>query len=196
MRPDFPGCSAALADRNAHDHQIGAFDRLRVGVDDLIREAEFHDAPAGLRRTCRRHDAADEFLCPCGARDGRPDQADPDQREASELGGGRHEGTACSHPPLEGEGRTAEGSPGWGDTDAGGNGDAAYVEALSPPPGPLTRADLPPAEPRSSEGSATRQSDRSRQQPTSVGGGDSRLLAGLRGFAPLALILAIWIAVR
>src|SRR6266446_1630211 len=118
MRPDFPGCSAALADRNAHDHQIGAFDR--------------------------RRDAADEFLCPCGARDGRPDQADPDQREASELGGGRHEGTACSHPPLEGEGRTAEGSPGWGDTDAGGNGDAAYVETLSPPPGPLTRADLPP----------------------------------------------------
>jgi len=42
------------------------------------------------------------------------------------------------HPPLQGEGRTAEGSPGWGD------GDAAYVEALSPPPGPLARADLPP----------------------------------------------------
>ncbi len=42
------------------------------------------------------------------------------------------------HPPLQGEGRTAEGSPGWGD------GDAAYAEALPPPPGPLTRADLPP----------------------------------------------------
>src|SRR5258707_264954 len=42
------------------------------------------------------------------------------------------------HPPLEGEGRTAKGGPGWGD------GDAASAEALSPPPGPLTRADLPP----------------------------------------------------
>ncbi len=45
---------------------------------------------------------------------------------------------ASGHPPLEGEGRTAGGSPGWGD------GDAASVEAVSPPPGPLTRSDLPP----------------------------------------------------
>jgi len=37
-----------------------------------------------------------------------------------------------------GEGRTAEGSPGWGDSGA------ASAEALSPPPGPLARADLPP----------------------------------------------------
>src|SRR6266436_4001304 len=65
----------------------------------------------------------------------------------------------------QGEGRTAEGSPGWGD------GDAAYAEALPPPPGPFG-ADLPPAEPRYSEGSATQKGDRSRQQPTSVGGGD------------------------
>ncbi len=41
------------------------------------------------------------------------------------------------HPPLEGEGRTAKGGPGWGD------GDAANAEALSPPPGLLARADLP-----------------------------------------------------
>jgi Fe-S oxidoreductase len=34
------------------------------------------------------------------------------------------------------------------------------------------RSDLPPAEPRYSEGSATQQSDRNRQQPTSVGGGE------------------------
>ncbi len=68
-----------------------------------------------------------------------------------------------------GEGRTAGGSPGWGD------GDAASAEALSPPPGPLARADLPPAEPRYSEGSATQKSDRSRQQPTSVGGGGAWL---------------------
>jgi 16S rRNA (adenine1518-N6/adenine1519-N6)-dimethyltransferase len=45
---------------------------------------------------------------------------------------------AFGHPHLQGEGRTAEGSPGWGDSDA------VYAEALPPPPGPLTRADLPP----------------------------------------------------
>jgi hypothetical protein len=45
--------------------------------------------------------------------------------------------TACGHPPLEGEGRIAEGDPGWGD------GEAAFAAALSPPPGPLARADLP-----------------------------------------------------
>src|SRR6266478_1914415 len=88
------------------------------------------------------------------------------------------------HPPLQGEGRTAEGSPGWG------NGGAADVGALSSPPGPLTRADLPPAETptlpspasgggKGEGGSASQQSDRSRQQPTSVGGG-SHLLACLR----------------
>jgi hypothetical protein len=43
----------------------------------------------------------------------------------------------------------AEGSPGWGD------GDAASAEALPPPPGPLTRADLPPP-----GGGGQRKSDR------------------------------------
>jgi len=45
---------------------------------------------------------------------------------------------AIGDPPLEREGRTAEGSPGWGDSGA------AFAERLSPPPGPLARADLPP----------------------------------------------------
>src|SRR5258707_7295213 len=74
-----------------------------------------------------------------------------------------------------GEGRTAEGSPGFGDGGAAHDGDASYAEAPSPPPGALARADLPPAEPRYSEGSATQRSDRSRQQPTSVGGGGAWL---------------------
>src|SRR5216684_1225711 len=51
---------------------------------------------------------------------------------------------AGDHPPLKGEGRTAEGSPGWGGGDTADDGDAVRVEALSPPPGPLARADLPP----------------------------------------------------
>ena len=45
---------------------------------------------------------------------------------------------ANAHPPLEGEGRSAEGGPGWGDHVA------AIAAPLSPPPGALTRADLPP----------------------------------------------------
>jgi len=84
------------------------------------------------------------------------------------------------HPPLKGEGRTAAGSPGWGDSAP------AYADRLPPPPGPLTRSDLPPAETPSlpspasgggkgGGGSATQQSGRSRQQPTSVGGGEALL---------------------
>ena len=53
--------------------------------------------------------------------------------------------TRPEYPPLEGEGRIAEGDPGWGDGRAAGAGDAEYAETLSPPPGPLTRADLPPS---------------------------------------------------
>src|SRR5262249_50392669 len=49
------------------------------------------------------------------------------------------------HPPLQGEGRTAEGSPEWGAGGTGDDGDAVYAEALPPAPGPLTRADLPPS---------------------------------------------------
>ena len=48
------------------------------------------------------------------------------------------------HPPLKGEGRTTESGPGWGGGVAAHDDGAAYVEARSPPPGPLTRADLPP----------------------------------------------------
>jgi hypothetical protein len=57
-------------------------------------------------------------------------------------------GRAYGHPPLQGEGKgrpfAAAGSPGWGDSEAADDHDAVYAEALSPPPGPLTRADLPP----------------------------------------------------
>src|SRR5262249_31016674 len=46
------------------------------------------------------------------------------------------------HPPLEGEGRTAEGSPGWGGSAR--DTDPSLAARLSPPPGPPKRADLPP----------------------------------------------------
>src|SRR5258708_38247712 len=89
---------------------------------------------------------------------------------------------ALGHPTLEGEGKgrpfAAAGGPGWGDSDAGDDSGAVHAEAPSHPPGPLTRADLPPAEPRCCEGSATLSSDRSRAGPTSVGGGESRPSGG------------------
>jgi two-component system, NarL family, sensor histidine kinase UhpB len=88
---------------------------------------------------------------------------------------------AFGHPLLKGKGKgrlsAVEDGPGWGGPlpnpppHAGEGREGA--EALSPPPGPLARAGLPPAEPRSSEGAATQQSGRSRQQSTSVGGGGS-----------------------
>src|SRR5258706_11288897 len=64
---------------------------------------------------------------------------------------------------------------GGGGCGAGGAGGAfpapaSFAARPSPPPGRFA-ADLPPAEPRCSEGSATVSSDRSRAGPTSVGGG-------------------------
>src|SRR5215471_6105640 len=55
---------------------------------------------------------------------------------------------------------TCGGGMGWGVVPRG------KTVPRSPTPDPS------PAEPRCSEGSATQQSDRSRQQPTSVGGGE------------------------
>ena len=110
---------------------------------------------------------------------GGADEDEPARQQADGIDTHAERGQAergVLHPPLKGEGKgrssAAEGSPGWGDGRATDDSDAEFAEPLSPPPGPLTRADLPPAEPRYSEGSATQQGDRSRQQPTSVGGGE------------------------
>jgi hypothetical protein len=58
-------------------------------------------------------------------------------------------GLASAHPPLQGEGRTAEGSPGWGapvpTPTLRARKNAGLPESLSPPSGPLKRADLPPS---------------------------------------------------
>jgi len=63
---------------------------------------------------------------------------------------------APSPSPLVGEGR----------------GGGAGGEGMEVPSSPTPAPDPFPAEPRFSEGSATSKSDRSRQQPTSVGGGE------------------------
>jgi Family of unknown function (DUF5681) len=75
------------------------------------------------------------------------DDDEPARQHADEIdtdGERRQAERGVLHPPLKGEGRIAEGDPGWGGGGAGDDDDAAYAEALSPPPGPLTRADLPP----------------------------------------------------
>jgi long-chain acyl-CoA synthetase len=73
-----------------------------------------------------------------------------------------------SPSPLVGEGR-----------GGGSGGDGSHLpNRTTPTPDPS------PAEPRYSEGSATRQSDRSRQQPTSVGGGEQIALERLMAEAP------------
>jgi len=74
-------------------------------------------------------------------------------------------------PPLAGEGR------------GGGSGS----RSTTVPRGTTPTPDPSPAEPRYSEGSATQQTDRSRQQPTSVGGGEKigRTLDELEAYALL-----------
>jgi tRNA pseudouridine32 synthase/23S rRNA pseudouridine746 synthase len=65
--------------------------------------------------------------------------------------------SAVDHPPLQGEGRTAEGRPGWGRGGAADDGrveddnSAACTKALAPPPGLLDRGRLRPAPVRQSD---------------------------------------------
>src|SRR5712671_2600303 len=138
-------------------------------ADDVVNVTDDADAIDGDDNDV--DDTADADRDDAGGAD--DDEPARQQADGIDTYGERREAErGVLHPPLKGEGRTAEGSPGWGDGRATDDNDAEFAEPLSPPPGPLTRADLPPAEPRYSEGSATQQSDRSRQQPTSVGGGE------------------------
>ena len=53
MRRDLLGHSAANPDGHADDDEIGPFDRLAVGLDDLVGNAQLGDTLARLRRTRR-----------------------------------------------------------------------------------------------------------------------------------------------
>jgi Family of unknown function (DUF5681) len=78
---------------------------------------------------------------------GGADDDEPARKQADGIdtyGERRQAERGVLHPPLKGEGRTAAGSPGWGDGGAADDSDAEFAEPLSPPPGPLMRADLPP----------------------------------------------------
>src|SRR5579863_3130634 len=70
-----------------------------------------------------------------------------------------------------------------GEGRGGGSGGCGLKVPHTTTPTP----DPSPAEPRYSEGSATPQSDRSRQQPTSVGGGEKALHAKLAAALPFSL---------
>src|SRR5258708_1416326 len=85
-------------------------------------------------------------------------------RGGGSRGGIRSRPTAPTAPK-----RTPSATPHKGETKkdrASRGGSAAVPCATTPTPDPS------PAEPRYSEGSATQKSDRSRQQPTSIGGGE------------------------
>ena len=74
MRADLLGDRAADADRHADDDEIGAFDRLGVGLHHLVGEAELDDALPRLRRPRGGDDLAHGALGAGGAHDGRADQ--------------------------------------------------------------------------------------------------------------------------
>ena len=79
------GDRAALTDRDAHDDEVGAFDRRRIGLGDLVDDAELGHPPAGRTRSGGRCDRPHDAGGPRRARDRRADQTDPDQRQAFEY---------------------------------------------------------------------------------------------------------------
>jgi Family of unknown function (DUF5681) len=111
------------------------------GTDDVVDDTD--DADAIDADDSDIDDTADADRDDAGSTD--DDEAARQQADEIDTDGeGRPEERGVLHPPLKGEGRIAEGDPGWGGGGAGDDDDAVYAEALSPPPGPLTRADLPP----------------------------------------------------
>ena len=82
MRANFLGYRAANADRNADDNEVGAFDRLGIGLHHLIRDAKLDDALSRLRRTRGGHDRTH-----CALRAGGPGNGGADQSEADDGDG-------------------------------------------------------------------------------------------------------------
>ena len=74
----------AGADRDAEDHEVGVLDGFRVGLQHAVDDAEFGHPRAGFFRARGGDDFAGEPLRPRGARDRAADQAEADQRDASE----------------------------------------------------------------------------------------------------------------
>ncbi len=140
MRADLLGDRAADADRNAEDDEVGAFHRRGVGLDHLVGDAEFGDAPARLRRTRGGDDRAHRALRLGGARDRGADQSDTDQRETVE------ESRRCCHVILPQAKRSPSPACGGGL----GRGNARAALGGMPPPDAL-RASTSPASGRGKE---------------------------------------------
>jgi len=75
---------AAGADRNAQDDEIGVLGGLRVGLQDVIDNAEFQHPRAGLGRACGGDDFSGQSLFARGTRDRAADQPETDQRDLLE----------------------------------------------------------------------------------------------------------------
>src|SRR5512143_1915531 len=84
MRADLLRHLAANADRNADDDEIGAFDRLGIGLGHLVGDAELDDALPRLGRPRGGDDPPHRALRAGGAHDGRADQAGADDGERVE----------------------------------------------------------------------------------------------------------------
>src|ERR1700722_3773898 len=85
MTCDLGRDGAAGADRDAQDYEIGAAGCFRIGFDDAIDDAEFHDPGAGLCRARGGDDFLRQSLLARGACDRTADQPEADQRDPIEM---------------------------------------------------------------------------------------------------------------
>ena len=76
----------AGSDRDANDHQVGAFDGSGIAFNHLIGEAELGDAPARLRRPRGCYNCPHCALRACRTRDRGADQPNADESQPIEQG--------------------------------------------------------------------------------------------------------------
>src|SRR5580698_8297501 len=85
MTCDLGRDGAAGADRDAQDYEIGAAGCFRIGFDDAIDDAEFHDAGAGLCRARGGDDLLRQSLFASCARDRAADQPEANERDPIKM---------------------------------------------------------------------------------------------------------------
>jgi len=109
-------------------------------------------------------------------------------------GGGREDNLHTDNPPLQGEGRTAEGSPGWGvpvpDSRPHAGESEEEAQALLLSSGPPKQADLPPAE--GGDGQSPPPDEKDAEQPwpdlVLIDGGEGQLRAASETLAGLGIV--------
>ena len=103
MRRDLLRHRTAGADGNAEDDEVGVLDRLRIGRDHGIDDAEFLHPRARLLGARGGDDLAGQALALRGARDRAADQAEADQRDALEVRVRAHLPAMKSRKPVDHE---------------------------------------------------------------------------------------------